>query len=339
MFDIAMNTKGALNFNDLSSLGGGSAAPAPMNNPVNQNISMNQGMPMGNQQGYSQNNQGIGVGGQSNNTQGFGQPNMNQGMPNNQGMTNQNMYMGNQFNQGMQAQSMPNQNMQGQNMQQGFNQNNVARPANPAQGPVNHYEAKAKGGVILKKGGKTSLSKMVGAGGKLQNIDVCLGWDVGAYGNYDLDSSCFMLGDNGKVIGDDWFVFYNQPVSPDGSIRHNGDNKTGAGDGDDEIISIDLNRLSPQVKKLAFVITINEAIENGYSFKNIANAYVRVVDKMSNKELAFFNLSDYYDGITAMTVCEIYNHNGDWKINPVGNGLKDTDLMGLCGFYGVNVAG
>lgn len=287
MFDIAMNTKGALNLNDLSSFSGGNVPQAPMNN---------QGMP----------------------GQNYNQPMNNQGM-NNQGMNNQ---------------PMNNQGMPAQNYNQPMNNTQVNN-----HGQVTHYEAKAKGGVILKKGGKTSLSKMVGTGGKLQRIDVCLGWDVGAYGNYDLDSSCFMLGDNGRVIGDDWFVFYNQPVSPDNAITHNGDNKTGAGDGDDEIITVDLNRLSPQVKKLAFVITINEAIENGYSFKNIANAYVRVVDKMSGKELAFFNLSDYYDGITAMTVCEIYNHNGDWKINPVGNGLKNTDLLGLCGFYGVNVAG
>lgn len=319
MFDIAMNTKGALNFNDLSSLGGGNNT---QNNMSNQASSMNQGMPMGGQQGFNGQQNNVNSQQNFNNQQNFGQPN-NQGMPMNMGGQQTSMYGNTQMSRPQNSAPMG-MNMSGQQVQ---------------QGNVNHYEAKAKGGVILKKGGKTSLSKMVGAGGKLQRIDVCLGWDVGSYGNYDLDSSCFILGANDKVIGDEWFVFYNQPVSPDGAITHNGDNKTGAGDGDDEIITVDLSRLSQQVKKLAFVITINEAIENGYSFKNIANAYVRVVDKMSGKELAFFNLSDYYDGVTAMTVCEIYNHNGDWKINPVGNGLKNTDLMGLCGFYGVNVAG
>lgn len=168
-------------------------------------------------------------------------------------------------------------------------------------------------------------------------IDVCLGWDVGDNRGYDLDSSCFLLGENGKVIGDEWFVFYNQPVSPDKAVRHNGDNKSGTGRGDDERISIDLNRLSPKVKKLAFVLTINEAIEHGYSFKQVANAYARVVDRAGGKELALFNLSDYYDGVTAMTVCEVYLHNGEWKINPVGNGLKRTGLLELCNFYGVTV--
>lgn len=338
MFDIAMNTKGALSFDNLSGLGGGS------NTQGNANMGMSMGgqpQNMGNQ-GMPMNNQGMNTQGMNN--QGMGMPMGNQGM-NAQGMG---MPMNNQpqnFNQNMNAQGIGMQQNNNQMNQQPNNQmnrqiNNMTRPQAPTpQANVTHYEAQAKGGVILKKGGKTSLSKMVGANGKLQKIDVCLGWDVGSYGNYDLDSSCFILGGNDKVIGDDWFVFYNQPVSPDGSITHNGDNKTGAGDGDDEIITVDLTRISQQVKKLAFVITINEAIENGYSFKNIANAYVRVVDKMSGKELAFFNLSDYYDGVTAMTVCEIYNHNGDWKINPVGNGLKDTDLMGLCGFYGVNVAG
>ena len=323
MLDIAMNTKGAMDFNNLGSLMGGSvnnqtqqAMPQQntfgqqgmtnnQSNPNQQNMNQGMGMGMSGQQPM-QNNQGMGMGGQ-------------QPMQNNQGM-------------GMGGQQ-PMQN------NQGYTQNRQNQMQNNTQqAPVQHYEAKGKGGVILKKGGKTSLSKING-NNALKLIDVCLGWDVGGYTTYDLDSSCFMLGDNGKVIGDDWFVFYNQDVSPDNSIRHNGDNKTGAGDGDDEIITVDLSRLSQQVKKLAFVITISDAVANGYSFKNIANAYVRVVDKMSGKELAFFNLSDYYDGVTAMTVCEIYNHNGDWKINPVGNGLTNTGLEELCAFYGVNVAG
>lgn len=298
MLDIAMNTKGAMDFNNLGSLMGGSVNNQAQQAMPQQNTFGQQGMT------NNQSNQG---------TSNYNQQNMNQGM----GMGGQ----------------QPMQNNQGYTQDR---QNQMQN--NTQQAPVQHYEAKGKGGVILKKGGKTSLSKING-NNALKLIDVCLGWDVGGYTTYDLDSSCFMLGDNGKVIGDDWFVFYNQDVSPDNSIRHNGDNKTGAGDGDDEIITVDLSRLSQQVKKLAFVITISDAVANGYSFKNIANAYVRVVDKMSGKELAFFNLSDYYDGVTAMTVCEIYNHNGDWKINPVGNGLTNTGLEELCAFYGVNVAG
>lgn len=204
------------------------------------------------------------------------------------------------------------------------------------QKAVQHYEVKTKGGMVLQKGGKCSLSRM--ASGNLKTIDVCLGWDVGENRTYDLDSSCFMLGENGKVIGDEWFVFYNQPESPDKAVLHNGDSKTDTESGGGERITVDLNRLSPRVRKLAFVLTINEAIEHGYSFKEVANAHARVIDRAGRKELALFNLSDYYDGVTAMTVCEIYLHNGEWKINPVGNGLKRTGLLELCSFYGVNVA-
>lgn len=204
--------------------------------------------------------------------------------------------------------------------------------------PAQHYEKKASGGVILKKGSKQKLGALAN-GSEPERLKVCLGWDTSGNAAYDLDSSCFMLGADGKVVGDDWFVFYNQPCSPDSAVIHTGDNKTGQGDGDDEIININLSRISPNVQKLVFVITINDAIDYGYNFGAVSNAFARIVDADSNRELAIFNLTEYYDNVTAMVVCELYKHNGEWKVNPVGNGLKQTGLVELCQFYGVNIAG
>lgn len=189
------------------------------------------------------------------------------------------------------------------------------------------------GGVILKKGQKVPLAQ---GGQQLSSINVCLGWDV-TDGRCDLDVSAFMLGQNGVVPGDDWFVFYGQPDSPDGSVHHSGDSQ-GDGMGDDEIITINLNQVNPQVKKIVFVITIDEALTKGLNFSMVANAYVRVVDNGTGKELVGFTLTDYYASVTSMMVGEVYNHNGQWKFNAIGDGVA-KDLEGLCGMYGVNVAG
>lgn len=188
-------------------------------------------------------------------------------------------------------------------------------------------------GVCLRKGQKTNLAP---AGVSLQSIKVCLGWDVTNQA-CDLDASAFMLDANNRVIGDDWFVFYGQPTSPDNSIQHSGDSD-GTGYGDDEVITMHLSAINPNVKKVVFVVTIDSAIEKGLNFSMVANAYVRVVDSTNNNELIKFNLSDYYANVTSMVVGEIYNHNGVWKFNAVGDGVA-KDLAGLCAMYGVNVVG
>lgn len=188
-------------------------------------------------------------------------------------------------------------------------------------------------GVILKKGQKVNL---VPNGELLTNIQVCLGWDIKNVA-CDLDASAFMLGADNKVLGDDWFVFYGQTNSPDGSVSHSGDSQ-GEGFGDDEIISINLQTINPNCKKLVFVVTINEALEQGLNFSMVENAYVRVVNTTNGQELIKFTLSDYYANVTSMVVGEVYNHNGAWKFNAVGDGVA-KDLAGLCAMYGVNVAG
>ena len=234
----------------------------------------------------------------------------------------------NNFNQPIQrpAQNNYNQPIQAQQTQNNFAQPNQAQPAAPKQRPQGK-------GVHLKKGQKMSLSQM---NPNLSEIQVCLGWDI-LNQACDLDASAFMLGANGKVIGDDWFVFYGQPTSPDGSIVHYGDSTDGAAVGDDEIINIDLKKLNPNVQKIVFIVTINEALEKRLNFSMVSNAYVRVVDKSNGSELVKFMLTDYFANVTSMVVGEVYNKGGQWRFNPVGNGFAE-DLAGLCGVYGVNVA-
>lgn len=218
--------------------------------------------------------------------------------------------------------------MQAQPVQQGYTQQHQmqAQPVQPKQRPQG-------GGVHLKKGQKVALA---GAnGGQLSNIKVCLGWDI-LNQACDLDASAFMLGADGRVLGDEWFVFYGQTDSPDGSIHHSGDSQ-GEGAGDDETITINLNGVNPGVQKIAFVVTINEALERGLNFSMVSNAYVRVVDGTTGQELNRFQLTDYYANVTSMVVGEVYKHNGAWKFNAVGDGVA-KDLAGLCAMYGVNVA-
>ncbi len=138
-------------------------------------------------------------------------------------------------------------------------------------------------------------------------------------------------------MGDDWFVFYGQPESPDRSVIHSGDSAGGCM-GDDETITINLVAINPAVTKIVFVVTINEALEKRLDFSMVTNAYVRVIDVFTGNELIRFNLSDYYVGVTSMVVGEIYRHNGAWKFNAIGDGVA-RNLAGLCALYGVNVAG
>lgn len=257
----------------------------------------------------TQNVQGAGLG-----NQGYTQPSMNQNMGNMGGQAvNQQFNAGN--NMGGYTQNMGNQQVQ--NFQQ----------------PVAKKRPAVGKGVILKKGQKVALSNN---GTTLKNIRVCLGWDV-LNQDVDLDASAFMLGADNRIIGDDWFVFYGQPQSPDGSVNHSGDSQ-GQGEGDDEIISIALDRVNQSVNKITFVVTIDEALERGFNFSMVSNAYVRVVNADTNVEIARFTLSEYYNNVTSMVVGELYKHNGQWKFNPVGDGVA-KDLAGLCEMYGVNVAG
>ncbi len=210
-------------------------------------------------------------------------------------------------------------------------QNNYQQPIQPIQQAHQPKQRPQGNGVKLKKGQKIALAQ---PGQSLGTIKVCLGWDV-LNTACDLDASAFMLDQSSRVLGDDWFVFYGQTNSPDGSIQHSGDSQ-GAGSGDDEIITINTDRVNPSVQKIIFVVTINEALENGLNFSMVQNAYVRVVGQ-NGAEIAKFQLTDYYNNVTSMMVGELYKHNGNWKFNAIGDGVA-KDLAGLCAMYGVNVA-
>lgn len=223
------------------------------------------------------------------------------------------------------AGGMPMQQMSNQMFQQSAPQQPVSQPVATQRPPAT--------GVHLKKGQKFALQGV--GGGQLQQIEVGLGWDLKNLA-CDLDASAFMLGADGRVIGDDWFVFYGQTASPDGSVCHSGDSD-GSGTGDDEVIFINLAQINQAVQKIVFVVTINEALENNLNFSMVANAYVRVSDKATGSEIARFALTDYYATVTSMVVGELYKHNGAWKFNAVGDGVA-KDLYGLCTMYGVNIA-
>lgn len=177
----------------------------------------------------------------------------------------------------------------------------------------------------VQKGQKVPLE----ANGRIQRIKVCMGWNV-SDPNCDVDVSAFLL-NNGRVLGDAWFVFYGQDVSPDGSTRFSANAAP-----DRELISVDFTRLDPAVDRIAFILTINEALEKRLNFSMIRDAYVRLIDGTSNRELVSFRIEESYANVTSMTIGEIYLHNGAWKFNAVGNGVG-KDLAGLCQMYGVQV--
>ena len=190
-------------------------------------------------------------------------------------------------------------------------------------------------GISLSKGGNVSLSK---TDPSLKNVLVGLGWDArptdGA--DFDLDASAFMVKDDGKVRSDSDFIFYNQMKSTCGSIEHTGDNRTGAGDGDDEAIIVLLDKIPTDVQRVVFCVTIHEADMRKQNFGQVSHAFVRVVNKDSNNEVARYDLSEDASIETAMIFGEIYRHSGEWKFKAVGQGYAGG-LAALAKQYGINV--
>ena len=190
--------------------------------------------------------------------------------------------------------------------------------------------------VSLSKGQKVSLTK---DNPNLKNILVGLGWDVKRYDgghDFDLDAAAFLLGANGKVTSDDDFVFYNQLKHPSGSVEHLGDNLTGEGEGDDEEIRIDLSKVPANIEKIDFTVTIYDAKERNQTFGQVENAYIRVVDEATGKELIRYDLGEDFSIETAVVVGEIYRKNGEWRFNAIGSGWEGG-LAALGKNYGVNV--
>lgn len=174
--------------------------------------------------------------------------------------------------------------------------------------------------INLSKGQKISLEKEAPG---LKKVVVGLGWDVkraDTGSDFDLDSSVLLLNEAGKLVSDKHFVFYNNLKSPDGAVEHTGDNRTGAGEGDDEQVKVDLSKVSPDVKKILFVVTIHDAEARKQNFGQVSNSYVRLLDEGNNKEVARYDLGEDYSTETAMLMAELYSHNGEWKMTALGTG-------------------
>ena len=191
--------------------------------------------------------------------------------------------------------------------------------------------------INLSKGQKVDLTK---GNASLKHIMVGLGWDVNAFdsgADFDLDASAFMCGANGKCPTEKEFVFYGNLEHPSGAVKHQGDNLTGEGDGDDEQIFVDLKAIPESVDKIAFTVTIYEAKERRQNFGQVSNAYIRIVDEDTNQELIRYDLGEDFSIETAIVVGELYRHNGEWKFNAIGSGFQGG-LAALCGHYGIQVA-
>ena len=190
--------------------------------------------------------------------------------------------------------------------------------------------------VNLKKGQKVSLTK---DNPGLQHVVVGLGWDVNNYdtgGDFDLDAAAFLLGDSGRVASSDDFVFYGNLKHTSGAVEHLGDNLTGAGDGDDEQIKVDLTKVPDPVARIAFTATIYEAEERRQNFGMVSNAFIRIYNEASGEELLRYDLGEDFSIETAVVFGELYKNNGEWKFNAIGSGYQGG-LAALCANYGVDV--
>lgn len=187
--------------------------------------------------------------------------------------------------------------------------------------------------VTLNKGGRLSLSKEAPG---LRLVHVGLGWDsrVTDGADFDLDASAFMLTASGKVRGDADFIFYNQLVSTCGSVTHTGDNRTGAGDGDDEVLIVDLSKVPADITRIVFTVTIHDAQARSQNFGQVQNAFIRLDNQESGKEILRYDLGEDYSTETALVFGEIYRHNDEWKFNAVGQGYAGG-LAAMCQQFGI----
>ena len=190
-------------------------------------------------------------------------------------------------------------------------------------------------GVSLSKGGNVSLTKEAPG---LTAVVVGLGWDVrtttGA--DFDLDASALMCSQEGKVLSDKHFVFFNNLKSPDGSVEHTGDNLTGEGEGDDEQIKVNLTAVPAEVAKIVFPVSIYDAENRQQNFGQVRNAFIRIVNQANNSEIARYDLTEDASTETAMVFGELYRHGSEWKFRAVGQGYA-SGLAGIASDYGVNV--
>ena len=190
--------------------------------------------------------------------------------------------------------------------------------------------------ISLSKGGNVNLSKTAPT---MTQVDLGLGWNPRATDGkaFDLDAVAFLVDANGKVTQDKDFIFYNNVTDASGAVTDNGDNRTGEGDGDDEVISVDITKVPENIEKVIFAVTIHEGQQNGQNFGQVDKAYIRVINKNNNdEELARFDLSEDGSVETAMIFGELYRHSGEWKFKAVGQGFSGG-LGPLAQNYGVSL--
>ncbi|MDR0573064.1 MAG: TerD family protein [Tannerella sp.] len=186
--------------------------------------------------------------------------------------------------------------------------------------------------IDLKKGGKINLQKEKPG---INKITVGLGWDVNDGASpfpFDCDASVFILGENGKLLADEFFVFYNNLKSPDGAVVHNGDNRTGAGDGDDETINIELSKLNPQATQIVFAITIDKAEERKQDFGMIRNSFARVYNADTGEALCQYLLEEKFSDANALIIGRFYKSGSEWIFEAFDLAYSDG-LGGLVEYY------
>lgn len=189
--------------------------------------------------------------------------------------------------------------------------------------------------VSLSKGGNVNLSKEAPG---LTDVTVGLGWDARTTTgtDFDLDASALVLDASGKVLSDAHFIFYNNLTTPEGTVRHSGDIRDGAAAGDDEAVQVDLGALSPQVDRVVFAVTIHDGEARNQNFGQVSNAYIRVINRANDGEIARYDLSEDASMEVAMLFGELYRSGSDWKFRAVGQGYA-SGLTGIARDFGVNV--
>ncbi len=157
----------------------------------------------------------------------------------------------------------------------------------------------------------------------LQQAGIGLGWSPSNGSSsepYDLDASAFMLGENNKLVASDFFVFYNQPTSPDGAVRSSGDNKDGEGEGDDETLFANLANVDSRVTEIIFVVTIHDAKERKQNFGQVRNAFIRIYDQTNAQEICKYELDEDFSTESAVEFGRLYRRGAAWKFEAIGRG-------------------
>ncbi len=190
--------------------------------------------------------------------------------------------------------------------------------------------------VNLKKGQKVDLTK---TNPGLTKIAVGLGWDTNKYDggfDFDLDAVAFLLSDTGKVLSEKELIFYNNPNHTSEAVIYSGDNRTGVGEGDDEIINIDLAKVPNNIQRISFAVTIYDAEKRKQNFGQVSNAFIRVINRVTNEELIRYDLGEDFSIETAVIIADLYRHGSDWKFNAIGSGFQGG-LTALCNNFGLAI--